>query len=323
MVIARQEPEEFHLVPNASQSSKRARYLLSNSYAENTRKMYRSLFQQFDRWCEINGYSSLPATHETLSEFIAYYSIDHAAGTVRGALNAIKCIHKEVGLSSPTDHADIKKMMRGLARDSRGNAQKQAAELSMVALKAIRLTALNPRKGRGGRFETGETAKSRGLIDIALCSVMFDALLRRSEAVEMRWDHIEYGSDSATGVLFIPYSKTDQVGDGAFQFLSRETMNSIERIKPNKPFDISARVFNMSGETISRRIKNAAEAAGLEGNFSGHSWRVGMATELARSKQPLHMIMQAGRWKSHNMPAKYIRKIQVGQSAVAAMLLDE
>ena len=45
---------------------------------------------------------------------------------------------------------------------------KQARPLDADALAAIRATALNPRRSRGGSLDTEETALSRGRLDIAL-----------------------------------------------------------------------------------------------------------------------------------------------------------
>ena len=297
--------------------SDRVRELLSNSYAESTRKAYSILFRQFVKWCNENGYRSLPADERTLEEYIAHYSLDHAPGTVRRALNAIKCIHREAELSSPTDGKNVRNIMRGLARANRSRSTRQAKGLDKAAVSAIRVTAAIPRVSRGGKMESKEQAARRGLVDVALCSVMFDGLLRRGEAVNIHWRDVSYNEDSETGTLYIPYSKTDQEGEGAFQFLSSDTMRALEAIRPTPP-DENARVFKMNGETASRRIRNAAKAAGLEGRYSGHSCRVGMATELARLKYPLQSIMQSGRWLSHSMPARYIRRTEATQSAVAS-----
>ena len=66
---------------------------------------------------------------------------------------------------------------------------------------------------------------------IALCCVMRDCLLRRSEAAALRWKHIEFESDG-TGRLRIERSKTDQAGTGAVGFLSRETVRALKAIPP-------------------------------------------------------------------------------------------
>ena len=51
--------------------------------------------------------------------------------------------------------------------------------------------------------------------------------------------------------------------------------------------------------------------------FTGHSGRVGMAQDLARSGVELPELMTAGRWKSSRMPARYTERQAAGRGAVA------
>ena len=76
-------------------------------------------------------------------------------------------------------------------------------------------------------------------------------------------------------------------------------------------------VFGLRPNQLSRRIKQAAEAAGLGDGFSGHSPRVGMARDLARAGIELPRLMNAGRWRSPTMPAHYTRNETAGKGAVA------
>ena len=80
--------------------------------------------------------------------------------------------------------------------------------LTVGALAAIYETACFPRVGRGGVLEGVETALRRGLMDIALCWVMSDAGLRRSEAAALTWDDIARW-DNGSGRLTVRRSKTD------------------------------------------------------------------------------------------------------------------
>ena len=47
--------------------------------------------------------------------------------------------------------------------------------------------------------------------------------------------------------------------------------------------DRNTPVFGLSVKQIGRRVKTAAEAAGLGEGFTGHSGRVGMAQDLVKS----------------------------------------
>ena len=73
-------------------------------------------------------------------------------------------------------------------------------------------------------------------------------------------------------------------------------------------------VFGMSAHTIARRAKAAAQAAGLQGSFSGHSRRVGLAQRLAQGGAPMNVIMTAGRWSSSSTIARYTKNIDAGES---------
>ena len=76
------------------------------------------------------------------------------------------------------------------------------------ALAAIYETACFPRVGRGGVLEGADTALRRGLVDIALCWVLSDDGLRRSEAAALTWDDITRW-DNGSGRLTVRRSKTD------------------------------------------------------------------------------------------------------------------
>ena len=187
---------------------------LDNAQSENTRKNYASQFGKFRSWCEQENYSPLPSRPEVLAAYAAELAdADKSMSTIRFAVAAIVDAHKRVGLDSP-QATGVTELLRGLARQV-GVSQKQARPLDADALAAIRATALNPRRSRGGSLESEETACRRGGLDIALASVMSDAGLRISEAAALRWRDVLDAEDGA-GLVYIERSKTDQAGEGAY-----------------------------------------------------------------------------------------------------------
>jgi hypothetical protein len=69
---------------------------------------------------------------------------------------------------------------------------------------------------------------------------------------------------------------------------------------------------------VPRILKGLAARAGIEaGRISGHSCRVGMAQDLVAAGAELPAVMQAGRWKSPTMPARYAEKVLPRRGAVA------
>ena len=122
------------------------------------------------------------------------------------------------------------------------------------------------------------------------------------------------------GVLNIPFSKTDQYGDGAVGYLSLDTLARLQEMAAacgRDPSDKNQSVFGIGEAQVARRIKAACEHAGLPGKFSGHSCRIGMAIDLALGNSSLAELMQSGRWRIPATLIRYIRSIAVGQGAVS------
>jgi len=115
-----------------------------------------------------------------------------------------------------------------------------------------------------------------------------------------------------SGRLTVRNSKTDQASEGSVFYLSRATMDALSQVRPPSP-DSDWSVFRLSPRQINRRIAAAAKAAGVQGDFAGHSPRVGMAIDLAASGCELPAPMTAGRWESPTMPARYTRAEAAGR----------
>ena len=237
--------------------------------------------------------------------------------TIRQARAAVVKGAELTGWPKP-DGQDVAETMRGLGRLLRG-PQKQAAPLGAEALAAIRATASTPRRTRGGHIETGGHAQRRGLVDVALASVLRDGLLRVSEAAALCWGDVELAGDGS-GRVRIVGSKTDQEGEGTVLYLGPAAVDALLAIRPeNTEVDGSTGVFGLHPDAIRRRLQQAARAAGLPDwrDITGHSGRVGMSQDLAAAGFPLPELMTAGRWKSPRMPARYTERQAAGRGAVA------
>lgn len=77
---------------------------------------------------------------------------------------------------------------------------------------------------------------------------------------------------------------------------------------------------NEVGRILQRLMKRAGLSA--EG-VSGHSLRVGMAQELVANGATLPQVMDAGDWKSPEMPARYAELLAAERGAVVTLLEDE
>jgi integrase len=289
--------------------------LARHEVTHNTIRSYRSQWRGFVTWATNRRTPPLPAQPEQVAAYLAerFEQHGHKPATLRVAAAAIAYVHSSCGLPNPCSHPDVKRTLRGATRVA-GKAQKQAKGLTADALDAIEATACRRRHGKNGRRESAHTAARRGSVDIALVRLMRDALLRVSECAALTWSDIDTVPDGS-GRLLIRRSKTDPDGEGAVLFVSPQTMTALASIRNGAPAEL--RVFGLSPNQISLRIKKAAVAAGLGDGFSGHSPRVGMAQDLARIGVELPSLMTAGRWRSPTMPAHYTRNETADRGAVA------
>lgn len=297
---------------------RRVQQALAAALAPNTRRAYLSHWEAFQGWARRRGLPAAPADPDTVAAHLAELAETARPSTLRVRSCAIKAAHRTAGLADPTASEKVRGTLAGLVRQAatRGlGGSRQAPGLTATALAAIRATAGQRRTGGSGRRESAASAAKRGLVDVALCSVMRDALLRRSEAAALTWGDIETQGDGS-GCLAIRVSKSDPEGCGRVQYLGTEAMRDVAAIRPPQAA-LTDPVFGLCASQIGRRIKRAAAAAGLGDGFSGHSPRVGMAQDLVAAGAELPGLMHAGRWKTSAMPALYSRNQAAGQSVVA------
>ena len=289
--------------------------ILDHEIALNTVKNYRAQWRIFAAWAQRRRVRALPADSVQVAAYLAerMQRYGHKPATLRVAAAAIAFVHRAAGLADPCAAQEVKRTLRGATRKA-GRAQKQAEALTAEAFAVICATARRPRRGRGGRLESPDAAQTRGNLDIALIGVMRDAMLRVSEAAALTWDDIQH-APGGTGRLVIRRSKSDPEGRGAVAFVSAPTMAALELIRRGAPH--SASIFGLGPNQMSRRIKKAAETAGLGDGFSGHSPRVGMARDLVSAGIELASLMTAGRWRTPAMPAHYARNETASRGAVA------
>ena len=119
-------------------------------------------------------------------------------------------------------------------------------------------------------------------------------------------------------------SKTDQFGVGEYVYLSRRSLAALDNLREVRRKQVVVkskddRIFQVGPRELLVMVREACGAAGLEGRFGTHSFRIGMAQELVTAGFGLTLIMQAGRWTSPSMPAYYTRGLDVAEGAVAEL----
>ncbi len=135
-------------------------------------------------------------------------------------------------------------------------------------------------------------------------------------------------ADDGSGTVLVARSKTDQEGQGSVGYLAPRTMAALRGwldaagLTEGPLFRGVHRTGRLGralepGE-VARVFKKLAARAGLDpAAVSGHSCRVGMAQDLVAFGADLPAVMQAGRWQTPAMPARYAERLLAARNAVA------
>lgn len=278
--------------------------------AASSRNVYLYAFAALEKWLR-----GRPITDETLAQYLSYL-FDKGKGTQSGEV-ALKAVRWRF-LSEDKDDPRGKLCHRAIAsyrRQGVGRGRGQVDGLTFEDVEKMVSLAV-------------QEQTIYGFLDAALFSVMSNGLLRTAEAVAIDVAHLDF----AGNVLLIPKSKTDQLGVGASQWISNKTLEHIgawmekAKITEGPLFRGIHKTYRrpmkkrIHGNTIRKSIKDRAKAAGIEGRFSGHSFRIGAAQSLAAAGATLVELQIAGRWQSADMVAHYARGVSAQQSCVARIL---
>ena len=323
-------------------------------WSDNTRRAFRSDLTVWGDWCRRHGVVPARATPSHVAAFIrALSGIDPSAEEIRAMATIERYVsyigraYRLAGLPDPTS-GELITFEKKAARKKRGVRQRQA--------RAIRF------KGDIADFDSPASGvclahllkavrrDEMGLRDEALMRVAYDVAARRSEVVAIDVDHIHGPDAQGAGALFIPSSKTDQEGEGAWGYLSPATMKAIarwreaaridkgplfrriethfdgsiaaigtKRLHPNSINLIYKRLVQRAFDKKLLGPMSEAEVARWVAAVSSHSLRVGVAQDNFAAREPLPAIMQAYRWRDSKTVLRYGAQLAVKSGAAARM----
>ena len=300
--------------------------------SENTKRAVKADTAVFSAWCSERDLNPLPADPETVASFIEDagivgipamdkanpgqfiqdgQNVRRSAATLNRYIASLARIHRAADLPDPTKTERVKLALKG-ARRTIGTRQRQAAPLNANVLDKLGMVLSD---------SLGD------LRDIALLRTARDLLARRSELVAIDLEDIEEAEDGS-GTVLIKRSKTDQTGQGSTQYLAEPSMKALRAYFDAAEITEGA-IFRrhnrwggkgkrLDAGSVADIFKRLAGLIGLStADISGHSARVGMCQDLTAAGADLPALMQAGRWKSAAMPARYGERQAAARGAVA------
>lgn len=312
-------------VPINDEQAEHLEQIVKQRRAPNTQRAYDRAWARFWGWvsqqCGKHHDDSQPAAPSAVA---TYFSDLNKAGksykTIEQARAAIGAKHRERNWPDPTKDERVVAVLRGIARDPNRKPTRKATPIDEEKFERIMIALRNDLVNETIPPTPGQTS----MLDLVLLSVMRDGLLRRSEAVAIRWGDITArGDGSAT--LLIRRSKTDQTAEGADAFLTPRSFDLITRFRLElmqrqamSRVENEHKVFDISESQVNRIVKRAVKLAGITGSgYSGHSLRRGMAIDLIRKGESIAAVQQVGRWKTPSLVYDYVRDELAAQNAVA------
>ncbi len=296
-----------------------AKAFAAAAHSPNTQAAYESDWRDFTGWCFAHRLPACPAAPETAALYITALARTSKPSTIGRRLSAISRFHRAAGFPSPTAAPEVRTVLSGIRRQKG--------------------TAPNRKKPMTGTMVVRAVANlGDGLIGLrnrALLLITYAGALRRSEAVALRWENIDFGPEGVT--LTIARSKTDPTGKGSAVGIpfgsspetcpvrALETWKAASQQTGGPVFPVIGRAGKIFGEALSDRavarlVKQSVAGLGLDpAAYSGHSLRAGLATTAAANGAAERKIMDQTRHRSVATLRSYIREGNLFRNNAASL----
>ncbi|XP_078365995.1 uncharacterized protein LOC144650218 [Oculina patagonica] len=296
-------------------------FFLVQGLAASTRRSYALGQKKFITFCAQMGKlhstsgSPCPTNEWTLCLFATFLagSVQHAS--IKVYLSAVRSRHIEEGFPDPLVNClRLQRVIRGIKR-TQGSSEAQRLLITNDILMII--------------FRSLDLSMPDHCMFWAACNLAYFGFLRSAEftvpslasfssALHLSVQDISVDSDTDPSCLRvrIKASKTDpfrkgcfiHIGKGNYPLCALQSVLAYLAIRGGSggPLFLFQDCRPLSCATLTSQISDILGHAGVPGNFSSHSFRIGAATVAARSGIPDHLIQALGRWTS-NAYQGYIR----------------
>lgn len=295
------------------QDFRRNLHLFISAASINTQKAMLRALKVYHAFCHREGDIMFPLEENTLLQFIRE----------RGETDVL-------GRSVEADVAMLK-MMDSIALNVKYSPMSDNRAISLQ-LAALKKSDTRKTKATAIHFQTIEQWYSENigrrddpdfLRNNALFRLAYDGMLRVSEMHNIKIEDI----DAKSSTLFIPFSKTDQAGEGEYLYLRPETLDAVTRwIQCSGKSKGEALFWSFyKGGKLKQPLSTRGILKIVKDEFlfidgaSSHSFRIGACEDLAAHNISMTQIMLSGRWKDPKMPTYYSKKIQASRSGMAEL----
>ena len=286
--------------------------------AASTERAYAHDWADFATFCQRHSLEALPAAPQTLALYLKSLETKKSqspaglrqgtqglsVSTLRRRLAAIASKHAIEKLETPTDHPLVKKLLRRYSR-ARGTAEKKKDALTIERLPAILIAMPDDLPA---------------LRDRALLLLGYAGAFRRSELVAL--DVADLRFSNAGLYVWIAAAKNDPRKKGRELYVPRlsgtglcavtalerwlEVVGATEAVF--RTIDLRGRLTpnRLDPGDVARILRRRCAAAGVVGDFAGHSLRRGFITNAAKKKIPIESIRRVTGQRSNGVVLAYV-----------------
>lgn len=290
---------------------------INDGVAANTRLAYSRIRTEYLGWCDAHGRTAIPATGETLAEYVSALA-DAGKGTasLEQSIAAVRTLHRLAGHKGSPDTNRARLVVRSHRRERAEDGQR-ARQAPPVLIDSLRAMV------------DVTTADTAGLRDRLVLVLGLALMGRRSELTGLRLSDI---TETADGLLvLIRMSKTDQEAHGIEvaippgQHADTDPVRLMRAWRAelathgitdgpvlrsiNRHGHVGAGMAPAAVNALVRRLAVRAKLANAD-SYTAHSLRAGGATVAYRHGAGVSSIAQHGRW-APNSPVvlSYIRSV--------------
>lgn len=308
------------LTPADLTLSDAARAALAAGVPESTRRAYAGDWKTFTAWCASNGRTPLPATPETIVEYTTHLTITptrrgpRSPASIERALAAIRTMHRTAN-AEPPESKGARKVLSGyrerLALDHAPAARPRRATPALPDSLRSMLSTIDRTTLAGKRdavvlllgYACAARVSELAALDIGDASETHEGLLvtiYRRKLKTYTECAVPYGSNPATCPVRATRALLDTLAEqGRTRGPLFVRIDRHGRIAPpltRKGKAIGDPQGRMTAEALADVVTHIADAADLEGRWTGHSLRRGFATAARRAGHPLEHIGSHGGW---------------------------
>lgn len=279
--------------------------------ANSTHRAYGWHQDQFRQFCRLAGLPERPTERAVAQFVVGRAQHGYALSTIEQGVYALARWALDLGVEGLAGTREVTRAMK-VAAKLRGSGVRQKLPLDRRDLRYVvyDLASLGD-------------AHFIGVRDRALFLLGWAGMFRSSELVAVRWQDLHFTGSRPGVMVYVPRSKTDQAGDGAWVFVAgcvRERqlcpVQALERLRDfyrrrlgvaplGSVFravapGVSGAERQLAKSTVGVRLKKALAAVGVADAdlYAAHSLRRGGATWAVQQGVSVREVQIMGRWKS-------------------------